>query len=70
LFNLTFSNVLIFLLCRGRVNIPKDKPCIILEGSNRGNTIISYGDRQATTTFVSMPPNVILRGITFEVNTK
>ncbi|CAJ2653855.1 probable pectinesterase 66 [Trifolium pratense] len=50
----------------GRVNIPIDKPCIILEGSNRGNTIISYGDRNATTTFISMPSNVILSGITFE----
>ncbi|WJX59205.1 pectinesterase [Trifolium repens] len=49
----------------GHVNIPYDKPCIILEGSNRGNTIISYGDKQ-TSTFISMPPNVILRGITFE----
>jgi hypothetical protein len=66
LFNLTSSNVLVFLLCRGLVNIPYDKPCIILEGSNRGNTIISYGDKQ-TSTFISMPPNVILRGITFEV---
>jgi len=56
-------------LCRENIYIPNDKPCIILEGSDRITTIISHGDKQATTTFVSNPPNVILSGITFEVNT-
>ncbi|AET00097.1 putative pectinesterase [Medicago truncatula] len=48
------------------VNIPYDKPCIILEGSDRKTTKITYGDGKATTTFFSFPPNVILSGITFE----
>jgi len=58
------------LFCREHVNIPYNKPCIIFEGSDRRTTTITYGDRKATTTFFSFPPNVILSGITFEVNVR
>ncbi|XP_057417989.1 putative pectinesterase 10 [Lotus japonicus] len=56
-----------------KVSIPYDKPCIILEGEGGRNTVISYGDTRTPAsweaTFTSSPPNVIVSGITFEVNT-
>ncbi|KAL5101590.1 hypothetical protein RYX36_005917 [Vicia faba] len=48
------------------VSIPDGKPCIILEGSDRTTTKITYGDSKATVTFFSKPPNMIFSGITFE----
>ncbi|KAJ1392498.1 Pectinesterase, catalytic [Sesbania bispinosa] len=53
-----------------KVSIPKGKPCIILEGDNRQNTIITHGDHQSisnfSATFSSSPPNVVVSGITFK----
>ncbi|KAJ1375277.1 Pectinesterase, catalytic, partial [Sesbania bispinosa] len=51
------------------VSIPIEKPCIILEGAGRENTIITYGDHQSisnSATFTSSPPNVVVSGITFK----
>lgn len=61
-----------FYLCRERVLIPPEKPCIILKGSGNKTTIVSYGDapRVDRSTFTSYPPNVVLSGITFVVNTR
>jgi len=70
---MSYISFYIFLFCwfcREHVNIPYNKPCIIIEGSGRRTTKITYGDGKATTTFFSFPPNVILSGITFEVNTR
>ncbi|XP_027368594.1 probable pectinesterase 66 [Abrus precatorius] len=52
-----------------KVHIPREKPCIILEGAGSPTTLISYGDFQKTglsATFTSSPPNVIVSGITFK----
>ncbi|KAJ1392500.1 Pectinesterase, catalytic [Sesbania bispinosa] len=52
-----------------KVSIPIEKPCIILEGAGRQNTIITYGDHQSianSATFTSSPPNVVVSGITFK----
>ncbi|XP_054824774.1 putative pectinesterase 52 [Prosopis cineraria] len=52
-----------------KVQIPKDKPCILLEGEGRRVTTITYNDHQQTdtsATFTSFPNNVIVVGITFE----
>ncbi|XP_057433988.1 probable pectinesterase 66 [Lotus japonicus] len=53
-----------------KVSIPKEKPCIILEGDNSHKTIITCNDHRLTTswgaTFVSTAPNVIVSGITFK----
>ncbi|KAL2316712.1 hypothetical protein Fmac_030588 [Flemingia macrophylla] len=59
----------ILQLCREKVQIPKEKPCIILEGEGRQNTMISYSDHNGTSSssiFISWPPNVILSDITFK----
>ncbi|CAI0551731.1 unnamed protein product [Linum tenue] len=53
-----------------QVTIPHDKPCIFLEGEGRKSTIITYNDHSQTdksATFSSYPPNVIGKGITFQV---
>ncbi|CAL0317459.1 unnamed protein product [Lupinus luteus] len=52
-----------------KVEIPKDKPCVILEGDSSISTIITYDDHGATNssaTFASSAPNVIVSGITFQ----
>ncbi|CAJ1971445.1 unnamed protein product [Sphenostylis stenocarpa] len=54
--------------------IPRQKPCIILEGEGSQNTIISFSDHGGinsggtsdSATFTSYPPNVIVTGITFK----
>ncbi|KAK7386747.1 hypothetical protein VNO78_27082 [Psophocarpus tetragonolobus] len=57
------------------VIIPQEKPCIILEGEGRKNTIISFWDHKgftstnstsANSTFTSAAPNVIASDITFK----
>ncbi|CAL5190397.1 unnamed protein product [Lathyrus oleraceus] len=48
------------------IYIPDGKPCIILEGSDRRTTKITYGDSKATFAFFSKPPNMVFSGITFE----
>lgn len=56
--------------CREKVTIPPEKPFIYLEGADRSNTVITFDDHQQTdtsATFTSYPPNIIARGITFEV---
>ncbi|KAE9617177.1 hypothetical protein Lal_00034982 [Lupinus albus] len=55
-----------------KVEIPRDKPCVIFEGEGSKNTIIQYNDYQTEEkiwrpTFHSNPPNVIALGITFKV---
>ncbi|OIW02890.1 hypothetical protein TanjilG_29666 [Lupinus angustifolius] len=52
-----------------KVEIPKDKPCVILEGDKSISTFITYGDHDATdesATFASSASNVVVSGITFE----
>ncbi|MED6125738.1 hypothetical protein PIB30_071562 [Stylosanthes scabra] len=52
-----------------KVNVPRNKPCIVLEGENRHKTIVTYGDHQKTdtsATFTSSPSNVVVTGITFK----
>ncbi|OIW08077.1 hypothetical protein TanjilG_21057 [Lupinus angustifolius] len=53
------------------IEIPSEKPCLILEGEGSENTIIQYNDHQTEKknwrpTFHSNPPNVIVLGITFK----
>ncbi|XP_020224760.2 probable pectinesterase 66 [Cajanus cajan] len=56
-----------------QVHIPREKPCIILEGENSQNTIINFSDHysvpqgtSSTGTFISWPSNVIASDITFK----
>ncbi|KGN61008.1 hypothetical protein Csa_021278 [Cucumis sativus] len=52
-----------------KVTIPLEKPFIYLEGADSSNTVITFDDHQQTdtsATFTSRPPNIIVRGITFE----
>lgn len=52
------------------MTIPLEKPFIYLEGADSSNTVITFDDHQQTdtsATFTSRPPNIIVRGITFEV---
>ncbi|MED6160985.1 hypothetical protein PIB30_056386 [Stylosanthes scabra] len=52
-----------------KVDVRMNKPCIVLEGENRHNTIVTYGDHQKTdtsATFTSSPSNVVVTGITFK----
>ncbi|CAL0320936.1 unnamed protein product [Lupinus luteus] len=54
---------------REKVQIPKTKPCIYLEGADRDSTIITYDDHQQTdtsATFSSFTDNIIARCITFK----
>ncbi|XP_061361405.1 putative pectinesterase 52 [Gastrolobium bilobum] len=54
---------------REKVNIPYNKPCIILEGQGRDVTIITYNghlETDTSATFTSSPSNVVAKEITFE----
>jgi len=58
------------LMCREQVNIPIEKPCIFLEGNGRRQTTVTYNAHQDTAdsaTFTSLPSNIVVKGITFEV---
>jgi len=64
----SFNN---YILCRESIVIPKNKPCIILEGEGSARTTIDHKDHQSinkNATFLSFAPNVIASGITFKVN--
>lgn len=66
-----FVHVNFNCFCREKVQIPYNKPCIILEGSGRNVTTVAHANHYKTTTsatFISSPPNVVVSGITFEVN--
>jgi hypothetical protein len=57
-------------MCREQVNIPIEKPCIFLEGNGRRQTTVTYNahqDTAASATFTSLPSNIVVKGITFEV---
>jgi len=61
----------IFSLCRGKIYIPQEKPCIILEGEGSRKTIITFWDHigiDTSTTFTSEPPNVVATDIGFMVH--
>ncbi|KAK8591854.1 hypothetical protein V6N13_031880 [Hibiscus sabdariffa] len=52
-----------------KVTIPKDKPCIFLEGQDRKVTTITFNEHDKTdtsATFTSTASNLFARGITFE----
>ncbi|TKY52312.1 Pectinesterase protein [Spatholobus suberectus] len=54
---------------REKVQIPSEKPCILLEGQGKDVTTITYNDHQRTdlsATFSSHPNNVVATGITFK----
>ncbi|KAK8591856.1 hypothetical protein V6N13_031882 [Hibiscus sabdariffa] len=54
---------------REKVTIPKDKPCIFLEGQDRKVTTITFNQHDKTdtsTTFTSYAGNLLVRGITFQ----
>ncbi|CAL0333598.1 unnamed protein product [Lupinus luteus] len=52
------------------INIPLEKPCIILRGAGSNNTIIQYNahleNGKWNPTFSSFPPNVVVLGITIQ----
>ncbi|PKI32033.1 hypothetical protein CRG98_047596 [Punica granatum] len=51
------------------VEIPRDKPCIFLDGMGKDITTITYDGHNRTdisATFTSWPDNVVVRGITFK----
>lgn len=55
---------------REKVEIPRDRPCIFLDGKGRGITTITYDAHEQTdtsATFSSFPDYVIAQGITFKV---
>ncbi|CAI0459614.1 unnamed protein product, partial [Linum tenue] len=57
-------------ICREQVTISYDKPCVFLEGEGQKETNIIYnGHNQMdqSATFSSYPPNVVAKGITFQV---
>lgn len=57
-------------MCREKVKIQRNKPCILLEGEGSGVTKFTYDDHQSTdtsATFSSFADNVVAKGITFEV---
>lgn len=57
-------------MCREKIKIQRNKPCILLEGEGSGVTKITYDDHQSTdtsATFSSFADNVVAKGITFEV---
>ncbi|XP_020237799.1 putative pectinesterase 10 [Cajanus cajan] len=52
-----------------KVQIPIEKPCIILEGEGSQRTIISFSNDDKTKNsaiFISSPPNIVLSDITFK----
>ncbi|XP_039021962.1 probable pectinesterase 66 [Hibiscus syriacus] len=52
-----------------KVTIPKDKPCVVLEGQGRSVTTISFNEHDQTdksATFTSAADNLVASGITFE----
>uniref|UniRef100_A0A803PW85 pectinesterase n=1 Tax=Cannabis sativa TaxID=3483 RepID=A0A803PW85_CANSA len=53
-----------------KVNIPREKPYIYLEGINgRDETVITFNDHEKTdesATFSSFPDNIVAKGISFE----
>ncbi|XWS42323.1 hypothetical protein CRYUN_Cryun16bG0004600 [Craigia yunnanensis] len=54
---------------REKVTVPKDKPCIVLEGQHPGITTITFDahDRTDTsTTFTSYADNIVAKSITFK----
>ncbi|KAK8638605.1 hypothetical protein V6N13_137020 [Hibiscus sabdariffa] len=54
---------------REKVTIPKDKPCIFLEGQDRKVTTITFNQHDRTdtsTTFTSYAGNLFVKGITFQ----
>ncbi|CAI0381723.1 unnamed protein product [Linum tenue] len=58
-------------ICREQVTIPYDKPCVFLEGEGQKETNIIYnGHNQMdqSATFSSYPPNVVAKGITFQID--
>ncbi|GMJ11746.1 hypothetical protein like AT5G26810 [Hibiscus trionum] len=52
-----------------KVNIPIDKPCIVLQGQDRNEVTITYNEHDQTdksATFTSMADNLVAKGITFQ----
>ncbi|MED6160986.1 hypothetical protein PIB30_056387 [Stylosanthes scabra] len=52
-----------------KARLPKDKPCVILEGASIHNTVITYDDHlpaNPSATFVFDASNVIVKDITFK----
>ncbi|KAM6578637.1 hypothetical protein CsatB_030474 [Cannabis sativa] len=58
------------IIYREKVNIPREKPYIYLEGINgRDETVITFNDHEKTdesATFSSFPDNIVAKGISFE----
>ncbi|KAE8702676.1 putative Pectinesterase-2 [Hibiscus syriacus] len=53
-----------------KVTIPKDKPCVVLEGQGRSVTTNSFNERDQTdksATFTSVADNLVASGITFKL---
>ena len=58
-------------MCRDKVNIPVDKPYILLEGNGAKATIIRWNDHSEThesATFTSLVDNFVAKDINFEAN--
>jgi len=57
-------------LCREKIEIPHDKPYIILKGAGKRRTIVEWDDRgpiSQSATFSSMADNVVVKSISFKV---
>ncbi|KAK2366748.1 Pectin lyase superfamily protein [Trifolium repens] len=53
---------------REKINIPVDKPYIILKGAGKRNTIVEWGDHSSTfesPTFTSFADNIVVKSISF-----
>lgn len=60
----------VFVCFREKVNIPYDKPYIILKGEGKRKTLVEWGDHDSTAqspTFTAVADNVVVKCMSFRV---